>query len=52
MVARELAQRLFLSEDKQTILMEPMATPSQIQMFSLVNAATPGVKDAIEVFRD
>lgn len=50
-VARELAQRLYLSDDKQTALAEPMATPTQVQMASLLQAAPTEVQDAINVFR-
>ena len=51
-VAREIAQRVYLDEDKQTILMEPLATASQLQMVSLLNAAASEVQDAVKVFRD
>lgn len=51
-VAREIAQRLYLSEDKQTIVMEPVASPVQLQMVSLLNAASTEVQEAIKVFRD
>lgn len=51
-VAREIAQRVYLDEDKQTILMEPVATASQLQMVSLLNAAPAEVQDAIKVFKD
>lgn len=51
-VAREIAQRLYLEDDKQTILMEPIASPAQLQMVSLLNAAPAEVQDAVKIFRD
>ena len=51
-VAREIAQRLYLEDDKQTIIKESIASPAQLQMISLLNAAPVEVQDAVKVFRD
>lgn len=45
-VAREIAQRVYLDDDKQTIVLEP-STVSQIQMHSLLNTAAPEVQETI-----
>lgn len=50
-VARELAQRLYLGEDKQTIILD-QNTATQIQMVSILNAAPVEVQDEIQVFKD
>lgn len=50
-LARELAQRLYLREDKQTIILD-QNTATQIQMVSILNAAPVEVQDEIQVFKD
>ena len=51
-VAREIAQTLYLDDDNKSMVEDQLATPTQIQLVSMFQAAPPEVKEAVEVFRD
>lgn len=51
-VAREIAQTLYLDDDNKSMVQDHLATPTQIQLVSMFQAAPAEVQDAVQVFRD
>ena len=51
-VAREIAQTLYLDADNKSMVQDHLATPTQIQLVSMFQAAPAEVQDAVQVFRD
>ena len=51
-VAREIAQTLSLPADNKSMVQDHLATPTQIQLVSMFQAAPAEVQDAVQVFRD
>ena len=51
-VAREIALKLYLNEDNQSIFYDEMESTSKMQMFTWFQASPTEVQDAVEVFRD
>lgn len=51
-VAREIAQTLYLDEDNKAMVENYVATPTQLQLVSMFQAAPAEVRDAVEIFRE